>query len=112
MLAAPATGPSISPASTTTSGCSVIGTGVNGSGIATCDAAASTAAKPTMPIVVTRPSRDGRTAVERVLIVSGKFEEGVRSRSLATLGMTDGLIDQLDAEGDGISAAEAERGET
>ena len=38
MLAAPATGPSHMPASTTTSGCSVIGTGVPGIGIATCEA--------------------------------------------------------------------------
>src|SRR4051812_39566873 len=49
MLAAPGTGPSIMPARTTSSGCSVSGTGVPGSGMATCDAAASAMTKPTAP---------------------------------------------------------------
>src|SRR5262245_57367617 len=54
MLAAPATGPSIIPLRITSIGWSVSGTGVNGSGIDTCDAAATAAAKPTMPIAVSR----------------------------------------------------------
>jgi hypothetical protein len=66
MLAAPATGPSHMPASTTSIGCNVIGTGVNGSGIATCDAAATAAAKPTIPTIVS----DGESACP----------EGVRDR--------------------------------
>ena len=68
MLAAPAPGPSIRPASTTTSGCSVIGTGVKGSGIATWDAAARAMAKPTMPAIATRALRVCTNVVERVLI--------------------------------------------
>ena len=57
MLAAPATGPSQKPASTTMRGCSVIGTGVPGRGIATWDAAASATAKPTMPMTVAGTDR-------------------------------------------------------
>ena len=49
MLAAPATGPSSMPASTTASGCSVNGTGVPGIGIAICAASAIVAAKPITP---------------------------------------------------------------
>ena len=66
MLAAPATGPSHIPARTTSIGCSVMGTGVHGSGIATCDAAATAAAKPTIPTIVS----DGESACP----------EGVRDR--------------------------------
>ena len=68
MLAAPAAGPSIKPARTTTSGCSVIGTGVKGNGIATCEARARAIEKPAMPAMVKRASRGCRTEVERVLI--------------------------------------------
>src|ERR1041384_2300756 len=46
MLAAPAIGPSIKPASTTTIGCSENGTGVAGVGIVTRGAAARISAKP------------------------------------------------------------------
>src|SRR3954463_11413477 len=46
MLAAPATGPSINPASTTTSGWRVNGTGVPGIGIVICAAAASASVNP------------------------------------------------------------------
>ena len=56
MLVAPATGPSIMPARITSIGCRVIGTGVNGSGIAICDAAATAAAKPTTPTTKSRLS--------------------------------------------------------
>src|SRR5689334_15348837 len=103
MLAAPAIGPSINPASTTTSGCRVIGTGVNGSGIATCDAAARMAAKPTTPIVVSRASRVDRTGVERVLMSwsrEGRFR-GERARSIGA----------LHAQRHRVAAAQAERGE-
>src|SRR3954463_722860 len=96
MLATPATGPSIRPASTTIIGCSVIGTGVNGSGIATCDAAARASAKPATAAIV-RPTPRGRSMnVERVLMVT-KSEFKCCS------------INALDAEGDGVAAAEAER---
>ena len=57
MLATPALGPSIMPARITSIGCRVSGTGVPGSGIATCEAAATAAANPTVPARVTPAER-------------------------------------------------------
>src|SRR3954470_7951974 len=96
MLATPATGPSIRPASTTIIGCSVIGTGVNGSGIATCDAAARASAKPATAAMVRPTPRGCSMDLERVLMVT-KSEFKCCS------------IDALDAPGDGVPTAEAER---
>src|SRR5690348_12653939 len=87
MLDAAAAGPSQRPASTTIIGCSVSGTGVPGIGIATCEARATAAAKPTTPARV-----------------SGRGAPAERVSVRATL-------DSLHAEGDRISATEAERGE-
>src|ERR1051325_11520307 len=88
MLATPAAGPSHMPASTTTSGWSVNGTGVPGIGTATCDAAASAAAKPTMPRTVVQRER----ASECVSVVMCSVDPG-------------------NAEGHRIAAAETERRE-
>src|SRR5262245_34310766 len=75
MLAAPAAGPNIIPARITSIGWSVSGTGVNGSGIDTCDAAANAMAKPMMPSAV-RPLRvrDGVRVV--ILSVYSRYAEG------------------------------------
>ena len=62
MLVAPAAGPSSMPASTTSMGWSVNGTGVPGIGIAICDAAATAAANPTIPTAVTVADRRGERA--------------------------------------------------
>src|SRR4051812_18462427 len=91
MLATPADGPSQSPASATMSGCSVIGTCVPGTGMAICDAAASAAAKPTMPASVTQPEREGMDNVVMILVDS---------------------VHASDAERDGISAAQTQCGES
>src|SRR3954470_2771689 len=88
MLAAPAVGPSIKPASTTTRGWSVKGTGVPGIGIVICAAAASATAKPTTPKIV-----DG--LVWRIVVAMDVIS-----------------ILPFDAEGDGVTAAKAEGGES
>src|SRR5438552_4904104 len=88
MLAAPAAGPSIKPASTTTSGWSVIGTGVCGRGIVICAAAARARANP-----ITHPMVAGR--VWRKVVVNDVMS---------------GL--PFDAHGDGIAAAETEGGKS
>src|SRR5262245_18954444 len=76
ILAAPAAGPNIMPARITSIGCNVIGTGVNGSGIDTCDAAATAAANPTIPTAVNRcRESDG---VRVVISVHSRNAEGNR----------------------------------
>jgi hypothetical protein len=47
----------------TSIGCNVIGTGVHGSGIAICDAAATAAAKPTIPTSVKRDESERPSGV-------------------------------------------------
>src|SRR4051794_5992862 len=93
MLAAAAPGPSQRPAITTRSGWSVRGTGVPGSGIATCEARASATAKPTTPTATVTGARRaalGATAEVSVLVICS---------------------DSLHAEGHRVAAAEAERRE-
>ena len=73
MLAAPATGPSHIPARMTSIGCNVIGTGVQGSGIAICDAAPTAAAKPMIPTNVKRDESERPSGVrsgEAVVVMS------------------------------------------
>src|SRR3954469_13936167 len=91
MLAAAAIGPRTSPASTTTSGWSVSGTGVPGSGIATCDASASATAKPTTP-----------SARTRALEVD-------RARSAPADVVIEVMSDALHGKGHRVPATEAER---
>ena len=87
MLAAASSGPSSMPASTTTNGCSVSGTGVPGSGIAICDASASAA--------------DGRRRCR------ARELRGVRAaRARVVMSLPSG-----DAERHRVAAAEAERRE-
>src|SRR6185312_16200856 len=69
--------------------CSVNGTGVPGSGIAICDAAATAAAKPTIPMSERREARGEKR--ESVVVVMS--------------------VGSRDAEGNRVAAAEAERGE-
>src|SRR4051812_10066886 len=71
---APATGPSIIPASTTSIGCSVSGTGVPGSGIAICDAAATAITKPAAPNSATRLSCANEIENVAMSVVPGNTE--------------------------------------
>src|SRR5690349_3851345 len=89
MLVAPATGPRNMPARITSIGWSVIGTGVHGSGIAICEAAATAAAKPTTPKIVRPRERESEPALVRVVM-------SFHSR---------------DAEGNRVAATEAQRRE-
>ena len=57
------------PERITSIGCSVMGTGVQGSGIAIYDAAATAAAKPTIPKIVTPRERDSVLTLVRVVIL-------------------------------------------
>src|SRR4051812_40390760 len=67
------------PASTTTNGCSVSGTGVIGSGTAICDASASATATITTPIARLRGVRTARASV----VMSLPSGDGERHRVAA-----------------------------
>src|SRR3954447_20925872 len=73
-------GPSSNPASTTTNGCSVSGTGVFGSGMANCDASAIAATAMRMPSARLRELRRARTSV----VMSRLPGDGERHRISAT----------------------------